>query len=142
MYALTLTPLWAWLVIHGPKDVENRTWVNQIIRGLIERQEPFLVHTSRECTRKAYDEALKGRDDFAPELSVPERGELVCGAIIGSVLPVGIIEPVAKPTATWHLRGQYGYLLSERKPLRDQAVMSATGKLGFWKTGLVPKAYL
>lgn len=142
MYALTLTPLWAWLVIHGPKDVENRTWVNKIIRGLIERREPFLVHTSRECTRKAYDEALKGRDDFAPELSVPERGELVCGAIIGSVLPVGIIEPVAKPTTTWHLPGQYGYRLQERRPLRHDEALYTKGKLGLWKTGLVKKVHL
>jgi hypothetical protein len=26
MKALTLYPIWAWLVIHGPKRVENRTW--------------------------------------------------------------------------------------------------------------------
>jgi hypothetical protein len=26
MKALTLYPIWAWLVIHGPKRIENRTW--------------------------------------------------------------------------------------------------------------------
>jgi len=41
MIALSIQQPWAWAIIHGGKDVENRTWPTKF-RGR------FLVHASRK----------------------------------------------------------------------------------------------
>jgi hypothetical protein len=35
MRALTVRQPWAWAIIHGGKDVENRSWTNRYATGLI-----------------------------------------------------------------------------------------------------------
>ncbi|NBF09766.1 ASCH domain-containing protein [Pseudomonas sp. Fl4BN1] len=52
MKALSIRQPWAWLIIHGGKDVENRSWHTKY-RGR------FLVHASKGMTRGEYDEALE-----------------------------------------------------------------------------------
>ena len=44
---LTLRQPWAWLVVFGGKDVENRSWTTEY-RG------PILIHAGKEMTRREY----------------------------------------------------------------------------------------
>jgi hypothetical protein len=47
MKALTMNPpLWAWLIIHGPKRIENRTW-RTAYRG------PLVIHAGSNRTGEA-----------------------------------------------------------------------------------------
>lgn len=131
-WALTLTQPYAWMVIHGPKDIENRSWVNDILRELIERKEPFAVHAGKECTLAYYRDAVEYAASQDPGLVVPPREQLVYGAILGTVVP-HVIHPPSEwsPDRPWHMEGQNGWGLRERKPLLHYLPVS--GKQGFWR---------
>jgi hypothetical protein len=132
MWALTLTQPYAWMVIHGPKDVENRDWVNRILEDLIEAGEPFAVHAGKECTRRYYSDAVEYAKSQDSSLVVPARGELVCGAILGTAVPLGYWPPSDwSPSRRWHMKGKTGWALKDRKPLPHP--LPALGKQGFWK---------
>lgn len=80
MKALSMTQPWAWLVIHGGKDVENRTW-NTKVRGR------FLVHAAKAMPLQEYDRAWQLALSLSPELArrMPLPGQIERGGIIGSV---------------------------------------------------------
>ena len=131
MWVLTLKQPWAWMVIHGTKDVENRSWVNAILEGLVARREPFAVHAGRAMSTAYYMEAVwyaKGQD---PAIVVPYPQELVFGAILGTVVPAKIYSPEDWDVQRrWHMKDQYGWQLEERTPL--PRYVPAKGKQGFW----------
>jgi len=87
VYALSLTQPWAWLVVHGGKRVENRTWhLHQKVRGQV-----FLVHAAKTMTHEAYDFAA----EFAERLGVkvPAREDLRRGGIVGRARAVDCLCP-------------------------------------------------
>ena len=45
MKALSIRQPWAWLIVHGRKDIENRSWRTKF-RGR------FLVHAAQGMTRR------------------------------------------------------------------------------------------
>ena len=53
MKALSIKQPWAWLIIHGGKDIENRSWHTKL-RGR------FLVHASKGMTKFAMDDLERG----------------------------------------------------------------------------------
>lgn len=121
MKALSIRQPWAWLIIHGGKDIENRTWHTKF-RGR------FLVHASAGCTRKQWAEAVS----FALEAGlikhpseVPTIDELQRGGIIGSVELVDSLDTSDSP---WYM-GEKGFLLRNPKPLPFSAYK---GQLGFF----------
>ncbi len=126
---------WAWMVIHGTKDVENRSWVNAILEGLVARREPFAVHAGLSMTRAYYREAVQFAKAQDPELVVPRIDELVLGALLGTVVPTGILPSHSQGLRgvvhrRWHMPDQYGWELEERTPL--PRYVPAKGKQGFW----------
>jgi len=77
--ALTVQQPWAWAIVHGGKDVENRTqaWAH---RG------PLAIHARARISERG----LRDVDWLlAPGTVAPERDELVRGAIIGTVYLAG-----------------------------------------------------
>lgn len=50
MHVISIHQPWAWMIIHGDKDIENRPSSARV-------RDPVLVHASGGCTRRAYDEA-------------------------------------------------------------------------------------
>lgn len=76
MKALSIRQPWAWLIIHGGKNVENRTWHTKH-RGR------FAIHASQGLTRLEYHAAR----DFALErgVEVPAFADLQRGGIVGTV---------------------------------------------------------
>jgi hypothetical protein len=125
--ALSLTQPWAWLVVYGGKDIENRVpgFSHKSFRG------EFLIHAAKGMTERdwygafAFTRAL----DAKLALRIPQARDLHRGCIIGigeitNMLPPG---DSGKP---WHMRDQYGFVLRNVRPL---APIPCKGSLGFWK---------
>ena len=70
--ALSVPHPWAWLIVHGDKDVENRSWRTDF-RGTL------LIHTGARVDRAGY-ETLRKEKCKLPALDVLESQ---CGCIIG-----------------------------------------------------------
>lgn len=104
MKALSIRQPWAWLIIHGGKDIENRSWHTKF-RGR------FLVHAAKGMTRAEYYDACRYAADRG--VSIPFREELQHGGIIGSVELVDSLDASASP---WYM-GEKGFLLRDPKPL-------------------------
>jgi hypothetical protein len=127
MKALTIKQPWAWMIIHGGKTIENRTW-NTGYRG------PLLIHASARCT---LDEIYEGKifvqrafgAEAAAALPHFQRGAYALGGIIGSVDLVDVVPPWKAPHNAWHVPGHFGFVLAEPKSLPFRA---CKGQLSLW----------
>ncbi len=119
MKAISIRQPWAWLIIHGGKDIENRDW-STAVRG------PVLVHASKGMTRSEYQEAADNYDpgDIGPDL--PPFEALERGGIVGQVEIVGCAN---KSTSPW-FSGKFGFVLANPKPLPFRPYR---GMLGFFE---------
>jgi hypothetical protein len=133
--ALSLTQPWAWLVIHGGKDIENRRW-NTKFRGR------FLVHASKAFARAEYRRALECIERVAggeATKRVPGYDELERGGIIGSVELIDVVPPIepvgehVRVVHAWHFTDQWGFVLRAPRPL---PFTPWKGSLGLFKTPL------
>ncbi len=114
MKALSIRQPWAWLIVNGHKDIENRSWTTRF-RGEI------LVHASKGMTQDEYLEA----DIIAAEngVTIPPFKELERGGIVGKVT---ITDCVSKSDSPWYM-GQYGFVLKGGEPLPFQPYKGALG---------------
>jgi hypothetical protein len=126
MRALSLTQPWAWLVVHGGKNIENRRW-NTKLRGA------FLIHAAKGMTLDQYDDAVLFAMDVDPSVQVPAPEALQRGGIIGVAELVDVISPTPVPhvqwSFRWHMREQHGFVLQNVRPL---PFLPCKGALGFW----------
>lgn len=124
MRALSLTQPWAWLVVHGGKDVENRRW-NTHFGG------EFLVHAAKGMTKDDYDAAWEMARTIDQNLAwaIPLREKLDRGGIVGRADLYGVLPRTANPSTPWHMRNQYGFCLRNQQPL---PFLACRGALGFW----------
>lgn len=130
MKALSLTQPWAWLVLHGGKNIENRRW-NTTERGR------FLIHASKGMRESDYDSAwetalLVGGLDLANR--IPEPKQLERGGIIGSVELFDVIRPYEpelfiERKQPWHFGDQFGFRIRDPRQL---PFLPCKGALGFW----------
>ncbi len=120
MKALSIRQPWAWLIVNGHKDIENRSWPTRY-RG------EFLVHAGKGCTQREYYEAR----EFAASLNVwmPELEDLPRGGIVGKANIVGCVESSSSP---WFF-GDYGFQLTNAEPLD---FVSCKGRLGFFNVNI------
>lgn len=101
MKALSIRQPWAWLIVHGGKDIENRSWHTKY-RGR------FLVHAAKGMTREEYTTAYQ----YALERGItdmPRFADLERGGIIGSV---ELVDSLDRSDSPWYM-GQKGYLLRD-----------------------------
>ena len=113
--ALSVRQPWAWLIVNGFKDIENREWLTKF-RG------PVLIHAGKTYGRAEKEEAEIVRERFGIE--IPETLEL--GGIVGGVEIVGCVQESDSP---WFLAKGYGFLLKNALPLPFRPL---AGKLGFF----------
>jgi hypothetical protein len=118
MTALAVRQPFAWLIIAGWKDIENRDW-RPANPGLRFRGR-CLIHAS-----KLHD-GLPDDWDW-PDIKPPE--EFLYGGIIGSV---EIVDVVTESPSRWFV-GHYGLVLRDPRPL---PFMRCRGQLGFFKPEL------
>ena len=115
MKALSIRQPWAWLILHGGKDIENRTWRTNV-RGTI------LVHAAKGMTKQEYYDVAQM---VGPDFRLPAYEALQRGGIVGKV---EIVDCVTHSISPWFF-GPCGFVLrnpqsTEFRPYR--------GELGFF----------
>jgi hypothetical protein len=115
MKALSVRQPYAWLIVNGHKDVENRTW-HTAYRG------PVLIHAGKTYPKRDFE------DDYSM-WSIhgypPYREELV-GGIVGIATITGC---VTSSTSRWWI-GPVGFTLTDARPLPK--LIPCKGELGFF----------
>lgn len=130
MKVLSLRQPWAWMVVAGGKNIENRRW-NTRFRG------EFLIHAAKGMTREEYEDAVAFAREVNPFMVPPRIGEVQRGGIVGRARLVDVIPPCGedslfyKPCShPWHMPAQYGFVLADVERL-DFVPMR--GELGFFE---------
>lgn len=120
MKTLSIRQPWAWLIVNGYKDVENRDWPTRF-RG------PLFIHAGKTMTRADYQAALLFM--ASPEfyhIPLPQPKDLPLGGIVGEV---EIADCVTASTSPWFC-GPYGFVLRNARPLPFLAI---DGRLGLFE---------
>jgi hypothetical protein len=117
MKALSIRQPWAWLIVNGYKDIENRNWPTYF-RGRI------YIHASKRFDEKASSWLAERR--LAP-VGADMLKSLPYGGIVGEV---DIIDCVACSPSPWFV-GKYGFVLANPETY-DKAI-PCKGRLGFFK---------
>lgn len=115
MQALSIRQPYAWLIVNGHKDIENRTW-RTAFRGRV------LIHAGVTYPKRDYADDL---ESFTRQYgSYPER-ESMLGGIVGVATITGC---VSASDSKWFF-GPYGFTLTDAKPL---PFVACRGALGFF----------
>ncbi|KKL41711.1 hypothetical protein LCGC14_2367550 [marine sediment metagenome] len=127
MKALSIRQPWAWLIVHGWKDIENRTRL-QKFRGRI------YVHAGQK-----YDyEGLKWLATWlAPEI-FGMISTLCVSKQTGLVGEIDIVDSTVKSESPW-FTGPYGYVLAN--PLAYEVPIPYKGRLGLFEVTLPQEAH-
>jgi hypothetical protein len=117
--AISVRQPWAWLLIHGPKDVENRTWAPWGgYRG------PLVIVASKGLTRAEYEDVSWMVDKLA---ELPPFGKLERGGVIGAVDLYDVSPPSKKPVSPWHFEEQFAWRVRRPVPLPFRPFKGALG---------------
>lgn len=111
--ALSIQQPWAWLIVNGYKDVENRTWSTPV-RGVIG------VHAGKKIDR----DGLRHIRLHFPEIELPEAFDT--GGIVGRV---EIVDCVKRHDSLWFC-GPHAFVLANAEPL---PLIPCRGMLGFFR---------
>jgi hypothetical protein len=112
--ALSIRQPWAWLIVNGYKDVENRNWRTNF-RG------EFLIHAGKRFDHDGY-RWIQERFDIA----MPSPAQFELGGIVGLA---ELVDCVTRHDSPW-FTGPYGFVLQNARPLPFVAVR---GRLRFFK---------
>lgn len=116
MKVIVVRQPWAWLIVNGYKDIENRTWATKY-RG------PLLIQASAtRPTRPVLEEQRR----YAAKCGVKLPDEFHFGGIVGCVR---LEDCVTKTRSKW-FDGDVGWVLSKPKKLRFTA---CNGRLGLFE---------
>lgn len=106
MKALSIRQPWAWLIVNGYKDIENRDWY-------IGHRGELLVHAAKGMTRDEYEDAQSLCHSMNPPINLPAPDDLERGGIVGSTNVTGCVRESESP---WFF-GKFGAQLKDSKPL-------------------------
>ncbi len=115
MRALSIRQPWAWLVVNGCKDVENRTWPTRF-RGRI------YVHAGRQAAPEDFPRLRS----YVRESGIIVPDDLPRGAIVGEVTITGCVTAAESP---W-FSGPFGFTLAD--PAAYAVPIPYRGRLGFF----------
>lgn len=115
MKALSIMQPWAWLIVAGHKDIENRRWATRY-RG------PVLIHAGK-------------RFDFDPQEwdwpDIEQPCDFDLGGIVGEA---EIVDCVTSNTSRWFF-GPFGFVIRNARPLPFRP---CRGMLGFFTPDFTP----
>lgn len=106
MRTLSVRQPWAWLIVNGHKDVENRTWPT-LYRG------PLLIHASKTVCKRDF-EAQRAEVLAEFGVQVPELDDLPRGGVVGQAR---LTHCAATSASRWHLADHHAWALADAKPL-------------------------
>jgi len=117
--ALTVRPPWAWAVIYGGKDVENRRW-RTTFRG------PLLIHAGKDPDPDGSGSLLWTMAD--PEaFGHPKAAWEARGAIIGLVF---LADVLTDSPSRWAVPGWYHWVFEFPFPIAPP--LPSGGRQGLW----------
>lgn len=120
MKAISIRQPWAWLIVNGHKDIENRSWDTNY-RGQV------LIHaSSKPVSPEDYLAALNIARPLGIEL--PGRKDFDYGGIVGYATITGTVRESESP---WFF-GPVGFQLHGSKLL---PFLQMKGRLSFFETG-------
>ena len=122
MKVISVRPVWAWLIVNGFKDVENRTWKTRY-RGAI------LVHASARISIVDHNNARDLIRQRGLDIVLPDPGELQHGGIIGLTCVTGC---VTESSSRWFV-GPHAFELQGSRPVPFSALK---GRLGIFDVDL------
>ncbi len=120
MKALSIMQPWAWLIVAGHKDIENRSWPTSF-RG------PVLIHAG-----KRLDPDLEDAQDW-PWRDIERPDDFEVGGIVGEAEIVDCVTASASP---WFV-GRFGFVIRNARPLPFRP---CRGMLGFFTPDFSPPA--
>ncbi len=122
--ALSIRQPWAWLVVNGFKDVENRSWPTKF-RGRVWVHAPKNMSRDEYWACESFVRASQGID-----LRLPTYEDLCrqCGGIVGEVDITGCVGPGSYSTSPWFV-GPFGFTLANAKAV---TLRPCRGALGFF----------
>jgi hypothetical protein len=112
--ALSIRQPWAWLIINGYKDIENRSWPTEY-RG------DFLVHVAKRFDKEGYQWVLENTN-----IQMPSPDEFQRGGVAGVV---ELVDCVVTHESIW-FTGPYGFVLNNPRKL---TFFELKGRLGFFE---------
>ncbi len=123
MKALSIKQPWAWLIVNGWKDIENRTWKTKY-------QGQFLIHTGLAKPNEAqwnwYQKDMMRLHGVILPPMLPECG-VHFGGIVGTAC---LIDCVEESWSEWFEPGGFGFRLTGAVPLPFKKVK---GQLRFFE---------
>lgn len=128
MKAFSIRQPWAWLVVNGHKDIENRKWrpgnPGLRFRGRV------LIHTGLTLELEAASDLRKGIHPVTGEpLALDLPDEFPLGGIVGEA---EIVDCVTQSTSPWFV-GPYGLVIANARPL---PFVPCKGALGFFEVDI------
>lgn len=127
MKALSIRQPWAWLIVHGYKPVENRTWRTSY-RG------PLLIHAAQKFDHEGWD-WVRAESSFyrSADMRQVEAGIRLAGGIIGSAELCDCTDHPQQPgggtLSPWFF-GPHGLWLRDPEPL---PFVPLRGQLGLFE---------
>lgn len=122
MKVLSIRQPWAWLLVNGWKDIENRAWPT-LVRG------PVLIHAGKEMTPEEYRDCMRFAIKRGLGIPVPEA--LKRGGIVGIARLFGCVKASPSP---WFV-GRYGFKFKDALPL---PFFPCRGEQGFFNVDWPP----
>jgi len=122
MKALSVRQPWAWLIVAGYKDIENRNWPTAY-RGRV------YIHASRKFDKAGLSAILSDNMNISEAIKheLSRITNWVRGAIIGEV---DVVDCVTRSSSPW-FTGHYGFVLAN--PTLYDKPISCKGKLGIFE---------
>jgi len=124
--ALSIQQPWAWLIVNGFKNIENRSWRTK-------RRGPVFIHTGRKIDRAAHDLVRVGIHPVTGERSLEGNNypatwneAVPTGGIVGFAVISDCVDHHASP---WFV-GDFGFVLTHATPIE---FMPCKGALGFFR---------
>lgn len=114
--ALSIRQPWAWLIVNGHKDVENRDWPTSYLGAV-------LIHASKTRDLEGYGQALQICELLG--ITLPPLDDLPKGGIVGEAT---LHDCVTECDSPWFV-GEHGFLLRDARPL---PFVPFRGRLGFF----------
>lgn len=114
--ALSIRQPWAWLIVNGHKDVENRDWPTRF-RG------PLWIHAGKTKDHEQYEAASWMAKEVGIE--IPPIDALDYGGLVGRSF---LHDCVTASDSHWFV-GKHGFLLRESAPM---PLVPCRGMLGFF----------
>jgi hypothetical protein len=116
MKVLVVRQPWAWLIVNGHKDIENRSWRTRY-RGTL------LIQASASLPSKGQMEEFRG---YSRQRGVELPDEFETGGVVGMAQ---LDDCVTRVRSRWHFKGKVGWKVSRARRLR---FIPMKGRLGLF----------